>query len=271
MVYPEKLNLDQISTTSNKQFAHYKSTTNWCSEPLEETSNNIHLDNNTNVATYVHLTYFIYLFDWIENCCRSSTTNVNRQFIQDRIRHLVEAFSTRAQVARECLDTPATPSSISSRETVEPTPSSTVNQKPKLSISFSDKYEQNDNNDGSVKNQTPRKFSAMNRSTIDPNGTTYCTWMSIAALAVVYNAWVIPLRATFPSQTPHNRPVWMAFDYLADFIYVIDMVVVQPRVRYLNEGFWVTDLKLLRHNYIKNKHFKVCAMIYSFKSHRTRL
>lgn len=50
---------------------------------------------------------------------------------------MVEAFSTRAQEARERLETPATPSSISSRETVE---QSAVPTKPKLSISFSDKY-----------------------------------------------------------------------------------------------------------------------------------
>lgn len=63
----------------------------------------------------------------------------NAQFIQDRIRHLVDAFSTRAQAARERIETPATPSSISSRETVEHQQHS-IPMKHKLSISFSDRY-----------------------------------------------------------------------------------------------------------------------------------
>lgn len=64
-------------------------------------------------------------------------SSANQQFIQDRIRHLVDAFSTRAQAARERIETPATPSSVSSRETVD---QSTIPAKAKLSISFSDKY-----------------------------------------------------------------------------------------------------------------------------------
>lgn len=180
--------------------------------------------------------------------------SVNRQFIQDRIRHLVDAFSTRAQAARERIETPATPSSISSRETVEPPP---IQIKPKLSTT----------SDKSIKEvpQTQPKSNSIYRNikyildnkVIDPNGKVYITWMSIAAMAVMYNAWVIPLRSTFPYQTPQNRPVWMAFDYIADFVYLLDMILIQPRVKYLNEGFWVTDMAQLRHNYIKKKAFKV--------------
>lgn len=49
----------------------------------------------------------------------------------------------------------------------------------------------------------------------------------------------------------------MTFDYLADLIYLIDMTCVQPRVKYLHEGFWVIDIKLLRSNYMKSRRFKV--------------
>lgn len=82
--------------------------------------------------------------------------------------------------------------------------------------------------------------------------------MSIAALAVLYNAWVIPLRSTFPYQTPSNRVIWMAFDYVADVVYVIDVFVVQPRIMYLSEGFWIRDITLTRQNYFQKKAFKVC-------------
>lgn len=71
------------------------------------------------------------------------------------------------------------------------------------------------------------------------------------------NFQVIPLRSTFPYQTDDNRFYWMTFDYISDLIYVIDTLLVQPRVKYLHEGFWVTDKTLLIQNYVKNKHFKV--------------
>lgn len=92
---------------------------------------------------------------------------------------------------------------------------------------------------------------------IDPNGKTYVIWMSIAALAVLYNAWVIPLRSTFPYQKKENRVVWMTMDYIADVVYVLDVFLVQPRIMYLSEGFWITDIQLTRQNYFKKKYCKV--------------
>jgi cyclic nucleotide gated channel beta 1 len=249
MVYPEKLSLDQVVDKS--------SSTSWCGGPLERYSKiNITHSAKKKSAKSADREKS----DIREQNRSPSLENVppsmsaNRQFIQDRIRHLVDAFSTRAQAARERMETPATPSSISSRETVEPTP---VPYKPKLS-SASDKSV------GLVPQTKPKSSSLYknlkylwDNKIVDPNGKVYIIWMSIAAIAVMYNAWVIPLRSTFPYQTPENRPIWMAFDYVADFVYMIDMILIQPRVKYLNEGFWVTDMAQLRHNYMKKKAFKV--------------
>jgi cyclic nucleotide gated channel beta 1 len=249
MVYPEKLSLDQVVDKS--------SSTSWCGGPLERYSKiNITHSAKKKSAKSADREKS----DIREQNRSPSLENVppsmsaNRQFIQDRIRHLVDAFSTRAQAARERMETPATPSSISSRETVEPTP---VPYKPKLS-SASDKSV------GLVPQTKPKSSSLYknlkylwDNKIVDPNGKVYIIWMSIAAIAVMYNAWVIPLRSTFPYQTPENRPIWMAFDYVADFVYMIDMILIQPRVKYLNEGFWVTDMAQLRHNYMKKKAFKL--------------
>lgn len=180
--------------------------------------------------------------------CRSA----NRQFIQDRIRHLVDAFNTRAQTTRERIETPATPSSISSRDTIEPALLASKQQSissEKVSKSVPDTKPQTD--------PVLRSVEFLERTVIDPNGKVYIIWMSIAALSVMYNAWVIPLRSTFPYQNRDNRWIWMTFDYIADFIYAVDMICIQPRIKYLNEGFWVTDKTLLRHNYIKKRAFKV--------------
>ncbi|KAJ3654897.1 hypothetical protein Zmor_014050 [Zophobas morio] len=249
MVYPEKLSLDQVTDKSSTTAA-----SSWCSGPLERyTKIDINSDSTIRVksANVQSDAREKNRSPSLENV--AATTTANRQFIQDRIRHLVDAFSTRAQAARERIETPATPSSISSRETIEPT---SVPHKPKLSTSETSVE---------VVPQTKTKSNfvyknikyVLDNKIIDPNGKVYITWMSIAAMSVMYNAWVIPLRSTFPYQTPQNRPVWMAFDYIADFVYFIDMILIQPRVKYLHEGFWVTDMAQLRHNYIKKKAFKL--------------
>lgn len=185
--------------------------------------------------------------------------SANRQFIQDRIRHLVDAFNTRAQTARERIDTPATPSSISSRDTIEP---ALITSKQK-SLS-SEKVSKIVSVVQPQAEPVARSVRSSDQKVIDPNGKVYITWMSIAALSVMYNAWVIPLRSTFPYQKRDNRWIWMTFDYIADFIYAVDMIFIQPKIKYLNEGFWVTDKTLLRHNYIKKRAFKV---IYLFNVH----
>ena len=76
-------------------------------------------------------------------------------------------------------------------------------------------------------------------------------------LCYMYNCWVIPFRNTFPYQTPENTPAWLTLDYSADVIYLLDVVFVKPRLKYLEEGFWVADLSLTRSNYIKKWQFKV--------------
>ncbi|KAK9888482.1 hypothetical protein WA026_000733 [Henosepilachna vigintioctopunctata] len=100
-----------------------------------------------------------------------------------------------------------------------------------------------------------RKY--LNNFTLDPNGKFYLGWMFFVAVAVLYNVWVIPLRSTFPYQTEENRLVWMLFDYISDFVYLLDMLVIQPKVKYLDYGFWVTDVTLLRQNYWKKREFKL--------------
>lgn len=181
----------------------------------------------------------------------SYSSSANRQFIQDRMRHLVDAFTSRAQAARQRIETPATPSSISSRETVEAPP--TIKQ-PLPQITATKTEEPVVQTEAKTFLQKAREI--FENQVVDPNGKTYVVWMSVAAMAVLYNAWVIPLRSTFPYQTEGNRAFWMTFDYLADLIYVVDVFVVQPRIMYLHEGFWIKDMSLTRQNYFQKKCFK---------------
>lgn len=92
---------------------------------------------------------------------------------------------------------------------------------------------------------------------IDPQGSLYISWLCLVSMTFLYNAWVIPLRSTFPFQTPANTNVWLALDYCADAIYLLDIILVKHRIMFLHEGFWVHDKNLTRKNYIRKLKFKV--------------
>ncbi|CAH1971457.1 unnamed protein product [Acanthoscelides obtectus] len=237
MVFPEKLLLDQVQSKSSEN-----SLKNWCSEKntsnmcqVIEAPNGNRMDNPED--------------DFQEGRFKNNTNfeEANRKFIQDRIRHLVDAFSTRAEAVKEVIKSPATPSSAVSQETLDqdqpPSP------KPKLSISFANKY---DVTPKASLEELDHPYTFCDSGVIDPNEKFYIVWMSIASISVLYNGWVILLRSTFPYQTPQNRAVWMTFDYVADTIYFADMIFIQPRIQYLQDGFWVTDRTLLRNRYMKS-------------------
>ena len=61
------------------------------------------------------------------------------------------------------------------------------------------------------------------------------------ATCFVYNAWVIPFRYFFHEyQTKENRHIWFFFDYfVADMLYLLDIILFKYRVMYMEKGFWV--------------------------------
>lgn len=79
----------------------------------------------------------------------------------------------------------------------------------------------------------------------------------MVSLSFLYNAWVIPLRSSFPFQTIENTNIWLSIDFCADVIYLIDVVFIKHRLMYLYEGFWVRDKNLTRKNYMRKLQFKV--------------
>ena len=50
---------------------------------------------------------------------------------------------------------------------------------------------------------------------------------------------------------------WLFFDYLSDFVSLVDMLLVQTRIKYLKEGSWVSDLKSTALNYFRSWKFKI--------------
>lgn len=88
-------------------------------------------------------------------------------------------------------------------------------------------------------------------------GRIYITWLFLETFCYSYNAWAIALRATFPYQTPNNVALWFTADYICDVFYLLDVVLIKPRLIFLHEGFWVTDQVETRKHYRKNTQYKV--------------
>ncbi len=116
---------------------------------------------------------------------------------------------------------------------------------------------------------------------INSNGNIYLFWLALVSLAYVYNIFKITSIITFDFDTDYdieagnfsndsssnnetikdfvmNKSIyWFIFDYLSDLIYLIDIFLVQTRVKFLNDGIWVSDLQSTAFNYFKSNKFKI--------------
>ncbi|XP_030645122.1 cyclic nucleotide-gated cation channel beta-1 [Chanos chanos] len=95
-------------------------------------------------------------------------------------------------------------------------------------------------------------------SSIDPfTNLVYVLWLFFVTLAWNWNVWFIPVRWAFPYQTPDNFYFWLLADYLCDSIYILDILVFQPRLQFVRGGDIVNDKKEMRKNYTKTFRFKL--------------
>lgn len=108
-----------------------------------------------------------------------------------------------------------------------------------------------------IQHPDAERFFSVRHGVLDPQGVIHISWLCVLSVTFWYNAWVIPLRSSFPFQTPDNSNVWLMMDGCADLIYLLDIIFVKHRIMYLHEGFWVRDPKLTRRNYMKKMKFKV--------------
>lgn len=81
---------------------------------------------------------------------------------------------------------------------------------------------------------------------VSPSFYPISGWLSLITFCFIYNAWAIPLRQFFKHyQKPEHLKVWLFLDYLADLIYLLDLVVVKYRIMIMRNGFWVKDKREL--------------------------
>ena len=90
----------------------------------------------------------------------------------------------------------------------------------------------------------------------DPSGRLSYWWSSVVSVAFIYNFWVIIYRFAFQEINADNRSVWFTLDYLADFIYVMD-IAFHFRTGYLEDGVLQTDSIKLRIHYMNTTTFYI--------------
>ncbi|KAM9487762.1 cyclic nucleotide-gated channel beta-3 [Clarias gariepinus] len=94
-------------------------------------------------------------------------------------------------------------------------------------------------------------------TSIDPfTDWRYITWLSLVATAFSYNLWFIPVRMAFPYHTPGLIPLWCAIDVIADLIYIIDMIIFQPRLQFCKTGDIIYDPDVIKENYRASTKFQ---------------
>ncbi|EFO24950.2 hypothetical protein LOAG_03533 [Loa loa] len=111
----------------------------------------------------------------------------------------------------------------------------------------------------SVKN-TNKSRSYLRRiflSSLSPFHREYLIWLTIVVIAFLYNAFGIPLRSSYPYQTESNLVYWLIADYIADAIYLVDMLFIKPRLRFMRGGLPVKDIKETAKHYVHSNDFKL--------------
>ncbi|CAI5438435.1 unnamed protein product [Caenorhabditis angaria] len=95
------------------------------------------------------------------------------------------------------------------------------------------------------------------KETFHPYGRLYMTWLSIVTSCFLYNAFCVPLRSSYPYQTADNWIYWISADYFCDAIYLIDMIIIKPRLRFTRGGIQVKNQKETRRHYLLTRTFKL--------------
>ncbi|XP_011204237.2 cyclic nucleotide-gated cation channel beta-3 [Bactrocera dorsalis] len=212
---------------------------------------------------------------------RFSATSLNED-VRDQVRHLVRRFTARANKVKSHIELPPTPSSSNSADAS--TSSSTGGSaSPVRSLPAGLKSLSTTRENSPFKTKLKDAAKSLNRGrlfeadtsrsnvwicsslcgsnneekTLDPQGKIYISWLCVVSISFLYNAWVIPLRSTFPFQTPENTNTWLICDFCADIIYLLDVIFFKHRIMYLFEGFWVKNKNLTRKNYMRKLQFKL--------------
>ncbi|KAE8583838.1 hypothetical protein XENTR_v10020704 [Xenopus tropicalis] len=91
---------------------------------------------------------------------------------------------------------------------------------------------------------------------VDPSGKWYYRWLLVITLPVLYNWFLLVVRACFDDLQTSYVALWFTLDYICDVIYIAD-IVIRFRTGFLEQGLLVRDPKTLSNNYIRTLQFKL--------------
>uniref|UniRef100_A0A8C8MAX3 Cyclic nucleotide-binding domain-containing protein n=1 Tax=Oncorhynchus tshawytscha TaxID=74940 RepID=A0A8C8MAX3_ONCTS len=169
--------------------------------------------------------------------------------VNERLQELVKMFKERTERAKEKLIDPdhSDDDSPTASPARAPTPPPAPPEEPKEE----EIEEQQPKPRLCCKVMPPRWIRALLDyrfpASIDPfTNLVYVLWLFFVTLAWNWNMWLIPVRWAFPYQTPSNIYLWLLTDYLCDLIYILDILVFQPRLQFVRSGDIVFDKKDMR-------------------------
>ena len=90
----------------------------------------------------------------------------------------------------------------------------------------------------------------------DPAGRLAYWWSFIVAIAFLYNFWVLVYRSAFDEINATNLTIWLTLDYVADLIYILD-ILFNIRTGYLDDGVLQTESAKLRRHYMNSTIFYI--------------
>ncbi|KAM5145379.1 cyclic nucleotide-gated channel alpha-2 [Mantella aurantiaca] len=112
------------------------------------------------------------------------------------------------------------------------------------------------NQDAKVETKTAPKLKLSERFVVDPSGRWYYRWLLVITLPVLYNWFLLVVRACFDDLQTNFIIVWLTLDYVCDIIYIMD-IIIRFRTGFLEQGMLVRDTKMLSDNYIHTLQFKL--------------
>ncbi|KAL5964706.1 Cyclic nucleotide-gated cation channel beta-1 [Taenia solium] len=88
---------------------------------------------------------------------------------------------------------------------------------------------------------TPSDFF---KATIEPTGSSfYIIWLFFVMLAFIYNGAAIPFREAFDIyDRVEDQNSWLTCDSVADAIYLADLLIIKPRIQFIEDGFVTVNL-----------------------------
>ncbi|XP_069757211.1 cyclic nucleotide-gated channel beta-1-like isoform X2 [Narcine bancroftii] len=191
---------------------------------------------------------------------QGSTTSITSAIVNERLQELVKLFKERTELVKEKLIDPD-----ASEDEGSPTGSPSKAPAAVPPPTEGKKEEKEEEHYCEMMccrfKTTPwlRRIKAIGLpSSVDPfSNPLYVLWLFIVVLAWNWNVWLIPVRCTFPYQTPDNIHLWLLMDYFCDLIYLTDMIAFQSRLQFVQGGDIIMARKPMRENYLKTQKFKM--------------